>query len=73
MTRILLPVLTIIFCPLLISCTSFSSTNGHHQSMCAALKQQIIFGGGTSDTRRANIENAEQPLQQHNYDRSNCN
>lgn len=49
-----------------------NSPDEHHRAVCNTLKGQMIFGGGTSDTRRANIENAEAPLQQRMYDKDRC-
>jgi hypothetical protein len=37
--------------------------------MCRTLKSKIIFSGATSDSRQADIQRAEEPLQQSNYDR----
>lgn len=56
----------------LTACSSMNSPAEHHRAVCNTLKGQMIFGGGTSDTRRANIENAEAPLQQRMYDKDKC-
>lgn len=57
---------------LLSACSSINSPAEHHRAVCNTLKSQMIFGGGTSDTRRANIENAEAPMQQRMYDKDKC-
>lgn len=57
---------------LLSACSLMNSPDEHHRAVCNTLKSQMIFGGGTSDTRRANIENAEAPLQQSMYDKDKC-
>lgn len=72
MSRFLALITTTCAASLLVGCSSLNSPSEHHQSVCATLKSQIIFGGGTSNTRRANIENAEQPLQLQSYDKNNC-
>ena len=46
-------------------------TDNPKSAMCRQLKANIIFGGGTSNTRQADIEKAEKPLQRSTYD-SNC-
>lgn len=54
------------------ACASTNNQNDQKAGICNTLKGQLIFGGSTNDTRRANIENAEQPLQQLSYDKNNC-
>lgn len=41
------------------------------KATCNELRSQIIFSGATSDTRRADIQRAEQPFTQYSYD-INC-
>jgi hypothetical protein len=54
-------------CLLLASCASWRT--GQHRAMCRTLKSSIIFNGATVSARQADIERAERPLQQSNYDR----
>ncbi len=54
------------------ACSSLNSPSEHHRSLCATLKSQLLFSGGTSDTRRANIENSELLRAQQMYDKNNC-
>lgn len=42
------------------------------RAYCNMLKSNLVFNGSTSDTRRANIQNSETPLTQHNYDQADC-
>lgn len=67
-----LPIMLLTVSVLLTSCSSLNSPTEHHRAVCATLKSQLIFGGGTNDTRRANIENAEQPRQQQAFDKNKC-
>ena len=43
------------------ACASMNNKNDQKTGICNTLKGQLIFGGGTNDTRRANIENAAYP------------
>ncbi len=49
--------------------TACQSMNPRHVNSpyCNQLNSQIVFMGGTSNTRQAEIDNAQQPLQQRNY------
>jgi hypothetical protein len=42
------------------------------RAYCNTLKSNMVFSGATSNTREANIQNSEMPLQEHNYDQANC-
>lgn len=53
-----------------ISACSFNNSAQVQQAACNDLKSKIIFNAATSDTRRAEIERAERPLDQYTYDRS---
>jgi hypothetical protein len=53
---------------LLSSCAPFS-LNDHRAGVCNEMNSQLIFSGGTSNTRQAEIDGAEQPLLQHSFDR----
>lgn len=63
-----------VFCMLFIlilsSCSSLHEGNTK-RAACNLLKSKMIFSGSTSDARKAEIENAEEPLDQRTYD-SNC-
>jgi hypothetical protein len=59
-------------CACLIACASWNSPSTTKKSMCNMLKSDLVFGGATSDTRQAEIQTAEQPLEQKNYDQNNC-
>ncbi len=50
------------------ACAPFKPAN-HEAGVCNELNSQIIFSGNTSDTRKAEIEDAELPLTQQNYDK----
>lgn len=41
-------------------------------AVCRTLKSKIVFSGGTSDTRQAEIQNAEQPLARDTFDEIQC-
>lgn len=72
MRQLLCTIASLSLITLLTACSSMNSPDEHHRAVCNTLKGQMIFGGGTSDTRRANIENAEAPLQQRMYDKDRC-
>jgi hypothetical protein len=42
------------------------------RAVCNTLKSNIVFSGATSDTRQAEIQHSEEPLQQRMYDNANC-
>ncbi|MBA3662472.1 MAG: hypothetical protein H0W64_12135 [Gammaproteobacteria bacterium] len=60
----------LILCTALSAC-SFNNSDQVRQAACNNLKSKIIFNAATSDTRRAEIERAQRPLDQYTYDR-NC-
>lgn len=72
MTRHLLSLTTIIlFCASLSACASMN-TPTEKRAYCNTLKSKMVFSGSTSNTREANIQMSEQPLQQENYDDHDC-
>jgi hypothetical protein len=52
-------------------CAPFKPTDSR-AAVCNEINSRIIFNGSTQDTRRANIQNAEEPLQARAYERNNC-
>ena len=54
------------------SCAPFGF-NDRRAGVCNQLNSQMIFSGGTSNTRDAEIQRAQQPLMQKTYDADNCN
>lgn len=62
----------LLFIPVLLLCAcSHWDTANTHRVVCNKLKSDLVFNGATSITRQADIERAEQPLQQRTYD-ANC-
>lgn len=61
----------LIFCLLLSSCQSMNPSTTK-RALCNTLKSHLVFNGSTSNTRAAEIQNAEGPLQQKMYDQNNC-
>lgn len=57
--------------PLALSSCALHPNDIHHAT-CTTLKSQIIFSGSTSNVRAAQIQHAERPLQEKNYDKNNC-
>jgi len=53
---------------LLSACAPYKPTD-RGAGVCNELNSQVIFSGNTSDTRKAEIENAESSLSQQNYDK----
>lgn len=60
------------FFSLLVACASWNSPSTTKKSICNQLKSDLVFSGSTSDTRQADIQMAEQPMYQRNFDRNNC-
>lgn len=52
---------------LLCACSPFKP-NDERAGICNQLNSQIIFTGGTGDTRTAEIQRAEEPMVQRSYD-----
>lgn len=67
---ILIPSLLFPLCSLLTGCFIANGSDAK-RAACNQLKSQIVFNAATSDTRRAEIEKAERPLDEYSYDR-NC-
>jgi hypothetical protein len=42
------------------------------RAYCNTLKSKMVFNGATGVTREANIQAAELPLEQRNYDQAGC-
>lgn len=59
----------ILFSLIFSGCAGWNSDTKH--AACNLLKSKLVFNGSTSDDRQAEIENAEQPLDQRTYDK-NC-
>lgn len=55
----------------LTGCAPFKPTDSR-AAVCNELNSRLIFNGSTQDTRRANLQNAEEPLQTRAYERNNC-
>lgn len=59
---------------LLAGCQSWQNERDErdtHRAACNTLKSAIVFSGSTGNTRQAEIQNAEAPLTERNYDQ-NC-
>ena len=68
----LIPVFSIAI--LLAGCQSWQNERDQqqaHRAACNTLKSAIVFNGSTGNTRQAEIQNAEAPLTERNYDQ-NC-
>lgn len=55
----------------LTACAPFKPTDSR-AAVCNEINSRLIFNGSTQDTRRANLQNAEEPLQARAYERNNC-
>lgn len=53
----------------LCACAPYNPTTDHKAGVCNELNSQMIFNGQTSNIRQSEIENAEKPLAQRNYDK----
>ncbi len=59
---------------LLAGCQSWQNERDQqlaHRAACNTLKSRIVFSGSTGNSRQAEIQNAEAPLTERNYDQ-NC-
>jgi hypothetical protein len=63
----LLPFLCILY-----SCSYFTSHDDERRTICNELSNKLIFSGNTSNTRRAEIQNSEDPLLQRQYEKYHC-
>jgi hypothetical protein len=55
-----------------LSACSTISANRKQSAMCKQLSNQIVFNSATSNTRQQEIQSAQAPLLQHNYDNEDC-
>ena len=55
-------------CLTLSACSPFKLSD-HRAGECNQLNSDIIFNGNTSNTRLSEIQSAEAPLEQRNYDK----
>lgn len=53
---------------LVISACANMNTYSKKNGVCNQLRSNLIFGGNTSNTRQADIQDAEQPLTAKTYD-----
>jgi hypothetical protein len=65
------------FCTLLAaltlsSCASMTPPGQRHAGACNTLRSDLVFNGSTSNVREAEIQSSQQPLEQHTYDKDNC-
>lgn len=54
------------------SCASWNSPSSTKKGVCNTLKSNIVFSGSTGNTRQAEIQEAEQSLDEKSYDQNNC-
>lgn len=67
-----LPLLSIALLTLMLTaCAPYHPTNPR-AAVCNQLNSQMIFSGSTPNTRQAEMQAAEAPMVQRNYDNSNC-
>lgn len=52
-------------------CSPFKPTD-HRAAVCNELNSKLIFNGGTSNTRRSEIQNSEDMLIQRQYEKYHC-
>lgn len=64
-------VLTIFSGLLLSSCAPFKYSD-KRAAVCNQLNSKMIFNGSTSNARTADIQNAEEPLDQRTYENNHC-
>jgi hypothetical protein len=72
MKRITILFSLLIFSFVMCACSNFGADDNNKRATCNRLKSNIIFSGATSNTREANIQKAEKPLQEHDFDKNNC-
>lgn len=53
------------------SCTNMTGAE-RHRAICNELRSQIVFNGGTSVTRQAEIQQTDQALAERSYQANDC-
>ena len=56
----------------LAGCAPYQPGGDMHSRVCNELNSKIIFSGNTSDTRKSEIEGADQLLSERTYERDDC-
>lgn len=67
----LVPLSLFLLCLVISACAPYHPTNPR-AAVCNQLNSQIIFNGSTPNTRQQELQAAEAPMVQRNYDTSNC-
>jgi hypothetical protein len=62
------PLLALFLASLVSACAPYRP-DSVHAGTCNQLNSNLIFNGNTSNIREAEIQDAQDPLIQHNYDR----
>lgn len=62
----------IVLLPVLLSSCSSLDDIYAKKAICRDLRSQIVLNAATSDTRLANIDRAQMPLQEQTYDMNRC-
>ena len=58
-------------CLLITACSPFKPTD-ERAAVCNELNSKMIFNGGTSNIRKAEIQSSEDLLVQKQYEKANC-
>lgn len=58
-------------CAILTACSPFKPTDDR-AAVCNELNSKMIFNGGTSNIRKAEIQSSEDLLVQKQYEKANC-
>lgn len=66
-----LPVCILALSVFLTACSSMTPTAAK-RAYCNMLKSSLVFNGSTGNTREANIQASEKPLEERTYDAENC-
>ncbi len=66
-----LPICILTTSLILSACASMNPA-AEKRAYCNTLKSKMVFSGSTSITRQANIEMADEPLEQRNFDADGC-
>lgn len=56
---------------MVVSCSTLDNQD-QRKAVCNQLKSKLIFNGNTSNNRISNIQNAEDPMLQRQYDKYHC-
>lgn len=65
-------IILLIFSLFISACSTTTPPSEKKAGMCNTLRSRLVFNGSTSNIREAEIQQSQEPLEQHNYDKDDC-